>query len=271
LGGKLSALRGNVEISRLDSIRLNDLSVDRLKLDALRDRPTLRIAEDEEAVIHVLTGTLMLEVSGDWGKRTIRSIGNRQNVFDHLPTAVTLQPGTKAVVVAQSRYADCLLIRVRLENGRHPSVPSIVRPEDVQVHDIGKGHYQREVRECVGGHGITERIRVGETINPTGLWSSWPHHDFDANPELAPQFEEVFLYFTDPKEGWGLQVRDGLMCDGSKVQDVVRVNNGDWLPMPLGNHPVVAGVDCRLMYVWAYVSPIAKKYAKFAEDMGGYA
>ena len=149
--------------------------------------------------------------------------------------------------------------------------PALIRPEDVQVHPIGEDHYSRMVREVIGGEGPAARLRAGETINPTGRWSSWPHHDFDANPELAPKFEEVFLYFTKPRSGWGIQRRDGLFCNLEQIDDVIVVRNGDAAVLPIGEHPVVAGVDSQLLYIWFYISPIPKVYSKWAEDLGGYA
>jgi 5-deoxy-glucuronate isomerase len=136
---------------------------------------------------------------------------------------------------------------------------------------IGEDYYARTVREVIGGDGPAARLRAGETINPTGRWSSWPHHDFDADPDNAPHFEEVFLYFTKPSRGWGIQRRTGLFSNLVEVDDVIVVQNGDAAVLPLGDHPVVAGVESELLYVWFYFSPIAKTYARWAEDVGGYA
>jgi 5-deoxy-D-glucuronate isomerase len=55
------------------------------------------------------------------------------------------------------------------------------------------------------------------------------------------------------------------------VDDVIVVRNGDAAILPLGEHPVVAGVDSSVLYVWFYMSPIPKIYSKWAEDLGGYA
>ena len=151
------------------------------------------------------------------------------------------------------------------------AIPAVIRPQDVQVHKIGEDHYQRTVREVIGGEGPALRLRAGETLNPIGLWSSWPHHDFDADPKLAPKFEEVFLYFTKPRSGWGLQRRAGLYSNLQSVDDCIVVRNGDAAILPLGEHPIVAGVDSSVLYVWFYVSPIVKLYSKWAEDLGGYA
>jgi 5-deoxy-glucuronate isomerase len=249
---------------------LLDLRVERLRLmDGTPEHSGS--TGDRETVLHVLVGQCDIDVT--WGtgkKRTFDKLGERRDVFSGLPTTLVLGPGMSWTVRPARGALDIAIASVPSPN---PGLadPTIIRPQDVRVHDIGEGHYNRAVREVIGGDGPALRLRVGETINPTGKWSSWPHHDFHAHPDLAPKFEEVFLYFTKPGSGWGLQKRDGLFANLAPVDDVFVVRNGDASVMPLGDHPVVAGVDSSLLYIWFYVSPIPKIYAKWAEDIGGYA
>lgn len=248
---------------------LSTLSVGRLRLE-VKDVPYKGDTGELEVVLHVLVGQFLLEAQGPWGKRSIPNVGERSDIFAGLPTTVVLGPQTAYKITPVSRTLDIAVASVPIADDGHRN-PTLVRPQDVVVHPIGEGHYQRTVREVIGGEGPAVRLRVGETINPVGLWSSWPHHDFDANPDLAPQFEEVFLYFTKPKDGYGIQRREGLYSNLKPVDDVIIVRNGDGAVLPLGEHPIVAGVDTSVLYAWFYVSPIAKRYAKWAEDLGGYA
>jgi 5-deoxy-D-glucuronate isomerase len=245
------------------------LTTGRLRLE-LKDVPYKGETGEQEVLLHVLVGQFLLEVEGPWGKRSIPNVGERLDVFAGLPTTVVLGPQTSYKITPASRTVDIAIASVPIGNDEHRQ-PTVIRPQDVVVHSIGEKHFQRTVREVLGGEGPAVRMRAGETINPVGLWSSWPHHDFDANPDLAPQFEEVFLYFTKPKDGYGLQRREGLYSNLRPADDVIVVRNGDAAVMPLGDHPIVAGVDSSVLYVWFYVSPIAKLYAKWAEDLGGYA
>jgi len=248
---------------------LKDLKVGRLRLDAKLGGYSGQ-TEDQEVLLHILVGQCTIEAKGPWGRRVLNNLGERRDVFSGLPTSVLLGPRTQYSVAATSRTADIALVSLSAA-GEEPELPTVIRPQDVQVHEIGEAHYFRVVREVLGEEGPSRRIRAGETINPVGLWSSWPHHDFEAKPELAPQFEEVFIYLTKPRYGWGLQRRQGLYCNLKSVDDVIMVRNGDAAVIPLGDHPVVAGVDCQLAYLWFYTSPIPKIYAKWAEDVGGYA
>lgn len=279
---QVAAVPGKIDVARRGSEQtgytpvltpqnsaLSTLSVGRLRLE-LKDVAYEGQTGELEVLLHVLVGQFMLEVQGPWGKRSMPNVGERFDVFAGLPTTVVLGPQTAYKITPVSRTLDIAIASVPIANDEHRNA-TLIRPQDVVVHSIGEGHYQRTVREVLGGDGPAVRMRAGETINPIGLWSSWPHHDFDANAKLAPRFEEVFLYFTKPKDGYGIQRRVGLYSNLEPVDDVIVVRSGDAAILPLGDHPIVAGVDTSVLYVWFYVSPIAKRYAKWAEDLGGYA
>lgn len=263
------ARTGYTPVLAPQSAPLSSLAVGRLRLET-KDPPYEGQTGELEVLLHILVGQCTIEARGPWGTRTMRDLGERLDVFASPPTSVVLGPGTDYTITPTSRTLDIAVASVPIAEDRLRN-PAVIRPQDVIVHQIGEGHFLRTVREILGAGGPAVRMRAGETINPVGLWSSWPHHDFDANPDLAPRFEEVFLYFTKPKEGYGLQRREGLYSNLQRVDDVIVVHNGDAAVLPLGDHPIVAGVDASLLYVWFYISPIPKTYAKWAEDLGGYA
>lgn len=248
---------------------LQDLSVSRLRLNA--GGSWKGESGSCEMAFHVLVGRCSITITESGGRQhCYEGLGERRDVFSGLPTTVIIPPGSAYEVAGVERSVDIVIGAAQVDAG-HAVPPHVIRPQDVDVHDIGEEHYERLVREVIGGPERAGRLRLGETINPIGKWSSWPHHDFDANPELAPKFEEVFLYFTKPASGWGVQVRHGLYTDGSRVDDVIEVHNGSAAVVPLGDHPIGAGVTNSLLYVWFYLSPIPKVYARWAEDVGGYA
>ena len=148
---------------------------------------------------------------------------------------------------------------------------TLIKSENVEVYEIGEGNFKRKVRVMLGGDGPAMKLRGGETINEPGQWSSWPRHSFDNEPEFAKNFEEFFMYFTLPKEGYALQRADGNFVDEKFREQTVLVRNGDYAVLPLGDHPIVAAPDNKLLYVWFYISPIPKIYPKWAEDHGEYA
>jgi 5-deoxy-D-glucuronate isomerase len=249
---------------------LRELSVGRIRLDRKGVAKYAGETGGNEVLLHILVGQCTIQASGRWGRQTFKQLGERVDVFSGLPTSLVLGPRTTYTITPVTRTVDIAVASLPVGRAGR-SIPTAIRPQDVQVHTIGEGHYVRTVREVLGGEGPAVRLRAGETLNPTGLWSSWPHHDFDANVKLAPQFEEVFLYFTKPRGGWGLQRRHGLYSSLQQVDDVIVVKNGDAAILPLGEHPIVAGVDSQVLYIWFYTSPIPKLYSKWAEDLGGYA
>lgn len=248
---------------------LKRLHFGRLRMDARKGDLT-GSTRDREVLLHILIGQCSIKAKGAWGERTLVDLGERPDVFSGLSTSVVLGPETEYCITPLSRTLDIAVAGLPVAHSRIAS-PAVIRPQDVRVHQIGEAHFQRSVREVLGAEGPPTELRAGETINPVGLWSSWPHHDFDADPGLAPEFEEVFLYFTKPKAGWGIQKRSGLFCTLEPVEDFLEVRNGDSAVLPLGDHPIVAGVESQVMYAWFYISPIPKVYARWAEDIGGYA
>lgn len=265
-----AAAVGYTPVLTPDEAALTSLAVGRLRLERTSGAYAGETGADE-TLLHVLVGTCTVSAETPAGWRTFEALGDRSDVFAGPSTSVLLPPGTRYTVAAQTPTADLAVANASLEAGQRPAPAAVIRPEDVRLHTIGSAHTRRTVREVCGGDGPAVRLRAGETINPTGRWSSWPHHGFAANPELAPTFEEVFLYFTRPRSGWALQRRDGLYSTLDAVDDVLLVHNGDAAVLPLGDHPIVAGVDSEVLYVWFYVSPIPKTYARWAEDLGGYA
>ena len=249
---------------------LSDLGVSRLRIEPTFGAYSGVTEKNEELIFHILSGEAHIQLYGSWGRRTLAKIGGRKNIFKELSHTVIARPNTEFYVTAASRYLDVLIARCSgVRNSAN--LPTVLSPNDTQVHEIGEGHLRRTVREIVGGHSITERLRLGEKINAVGGWSSFPHHDHASDPARAPLFEEVFLYFANPSKGGGLQRRQGLFTDGTAVDDVLIVKSNYYALMPLGTHPLVSDPDSQVMYVWAYASDVPKKYAKYTEDLSNYA
>lgn len=194
-----------------------------------------------EMVIHPLVGSACVGSL---------SIGGRKNVFDAFPGGYS---GFAGNYLRATSDFDCLIACHR--NDDWP----VEEKTKAKIHMLGKGCWKREVREILGSDNVSGEIRCGETVNRPGGWSSWPPHRFDQ--EGAPNFQEVFYVFTDPKDGYGIMRINGELRE---------VRSGDRIDVPLGEHPIVAGPGVRLMYVWFFVGA-EKLYPKRAEDLGAYA
>ena len=248
---------------------LNRLSVNRVTLTASQRH---YLAPAGETLIHILIGTIGVTSSaGDFPH-----LGERANVFDAPPTCLYLPPRAEFVIYPETRIADVIVVTAAgIAAGWRPA--KVVRPQDVTLEYPG-GHFpqlQRTVRVVADASGPAGLIYGGETINPPGGWSSYPHHEFDERAEWFDQFEEVFTVFHRPQS---ISVRNmetmlrrrGRFCDGSAVDDVVILKAGESAVVPLGVHPIAAPLEGELLYVWHYLSPLAKQYATRAEDGGMY-
>ena len=253
-----------------DNSYLNDLEVGRLRLGNNGDHFSGE-TQNEELLLEILIGSCDITTTLHGDVKKFTNLGNRKSVFDGKPDSILIGPHTTFHIACTSESSDILMPKVVLHEESSEYNPIVIKSNNVQVYEIGQGNYKRTVRVILGGNGPAKRLRGGETINDKGQWSSWPSHSFDDHPELAKEFEEFFLYFTNPKDGYALQRADGTFSDGEFREQTQLVRNGDYAILPLGDHPIVAAPDTKLLYVWFYISPIPKIYPKWAEDHGEYA
>ena len=253
-----------------DNSYLNDLEVGRLRLGNNGDHFSGK-TQNEELLLEILIGSCDINTTSHDDVKKFTNIGNRKNVFDSKPDSILIGPYTSFDITCTSESVDILMPKVVLHEESSGYNPVVIKSNNVQVYEIGQGNSKRTVRVILGGNGPAKRLRGGETINDKGQWSSWPRHEFDFHTELAKEFEEFFLYFTNPKDGYALQRADGTFSDGEFREHAQLVRNGDYAVLPLGDHPIVAAPDTKVLYVWFYISPIPKIYPKWAEDHGEYA
>jgi 5-deoxy-glucuronate isomerase len=253
-----------------DNSYLNDLEVGRLRLGKNGDHFSSE-TQNEELLLEILIGSCDITTTLHGDVKKFANLGNRKSVFDSKPDSILIGPHTTFHITCTSESTDILMPKVVLHEESSGYNPVVIKSNNVQVYEIGQGNYKRTVRVILGGNGPAKRLRGGETINDKGQWSSWPRHSFDDHPELAKEFEEFFLYFTNPKDGYALQRADGTFSDGEFREQTQLVRNGDYAILPLGDHPIVAAPDTKVLYVWFYISPIPKIYPKWAEDHGEYA
>jgi 5-deoxy-glucuronate isomerase len=116
------------------------------------------------------------------------------------------------------------------------AIPSrLIAPEDVADEERGDGATFRRVRTYVDSGPLI----VGETLNPPGLWSSYPPH--------RHEHEEIYLYRFEPADGFGLQMRS----ESDDDERAVVVRDGRIERITSGWHPVVAAPGSHLYYLWA--------------------
>jgi 5-deoxy-glucuronate isomerase len=171
-------------------------------------------------------------------------VGGRDDVFDGLGEAVYAPPEVELVLEA-SAPAVVALAAAPLD-GRAPGRPRVIRGADQRVAEAGRGNWSRTIRTILGPGDDAGRLIVGETINPSGNWSSFPPHKHDRqSPPEEVALEEVYFYRLRPKEGFGVQIIYGEDQEGALV-----VHDGDVVAISAGYHPVVAAPGYELYYLW---------------------
>lgn len=199
---------------------------------------------DQELALVVLGGTLSVDSDqGNWP-----GIGQRENVFAGLPSALYLPPHTRFTVRAETdsefavAWADVTAPAVQ-----YPA--RLVTPADVRVEIRGGDHATRQINSILPPGFACNRLVVVEVYTPGGNWSSYPPHKHDVvkrAPDEAlkeADLDEIYYYQFDRPEGYALQrvytdPESPLQRQGSPIDCVLMPHQHDVVLVPEGYHPV---------------------------------
>jgi 5-deoxy-glucuronate isomerase len=194
---------------------------------------------DRELAIVVIAGRILVNA----GSQLIEAGTGRRTVFDGMPEAVYLPPGTAYTVEAVGAGADVAFLESLADADKAGPIAHI-RAEDVLIETRGSGNATRQINHLLPPEFAAHRLLVVEVFTPAGSWSSFPPHKHDVvNPPGEVILEEVYAYHVSRPEGFGVQrvyTRDGAL------DEVYVVRDGDAVLVPRGYHPFVAahGYDC---------------------------
>lgn len=225
------------------------LGLDVLRLEASENWH--RDMDDEEAVLVILSGHCTISVMGE---ETVKweGLGGRRDVFGGSPTAVYAPRQSRPEVTAGSRL-ELAIVRAPCEANLSPTV---ITPGDVEPVSVGMLNWQREVRPIITPESpVSERLIVGETLNPPGNWSGIPPHKHDEVSDTENLLEEFYLFKTKPSDGYAVQ----LVYRDSEGQGYI-VGNDDVMVFPSSYHPTVAAPGTTVYYLWA-LSGKSKAYS----------
>jgi len=209
------------------------------------------VVADEEAVVVLLEGQGRFEAGGrSWSVR-------RGNVFTDRATALLVPPAMTLTVDADTPL-EAMLVSTPAPAG---GAPVLCAPADVAVAERGTDLYKREVRNLFTTDPHARRLMVGETVNATGHWSSYPPHKHDGK-DNEPRLEEVYYYRVNPPEGFGLHI--SYTASGEAATHQVR--DGDLVLIPYGYHSVSAPPRYELYYLWA-IAGDERKLAVFEDPV----
>ncbi|HEX7737887.1 MAG TPA: 5-deoxy-glucuronate isomerase [Ktedonobacteraceae bacterium] len=196
---------------------------------------------DHEMAIVVLSGSISVESNrGQWTQ-----IGERENVFQGLPSALYLSRQTSLTVYAESacEYA------VALAPAEEDHEPRLVTPRDIAIEIRGSDHATRQINSIIPPGFPCQRLVVVEVYTPGGNWSSYPPHKHDVHKlagdgtVLEADLEEVYFYKLDRPEGFAVQrvytdAESPLQQAGHPIDELLLARNNDAVLVPEGYHPV---------------------------------
>ena len=214
---------------------------------------------EREILLVALSGKARVEVGGT----VFESVGGRANVFAGLPHSVYIPRGQKWKVTALSRF-----------EGAMPSAPSDldtepyeIKPDQVNTGQWGTLNYARNFREIlVQPNGLpASRLIVGETITPSGHWSTYPPHKHEENAGPEKFHEEMYYFRVSSPEGWGL-VRHYSPERG--YDETYTVKDDTLLAIPHGYHTYTSAPGYQSYYLWFLAGDGRTQGAKLDPDVG---
>ncbi|WP_027483158.1 5-deoxy-glucuronate isomerase [Deinococcus pimensis] len=196
---------------------------------------------DRELLLVVLSGTARV----DTDHATFDAVGRRANVFAGLPHSVYLPRGTRYRVTALTPLEAAL-----------PSAPSDldtdpyeITPEQVRTGTWGALNYTRTYREILVAPNLlpASRLIVGETITPSGHWSTYPPHKHEQDTGNEKFHEEMYYFRLSSPEAFGL-ARHYSQERGYDATHTVRDHT--LLALPHGYHTFVGAPGYQSYYLW---------------------
>jgi len=217
---------------------------------------------EREMVIDVFSGKCTVRIEGPGGNAHFPEIGIRPTVFAGKPTLVYVPRESRVELFADQTP---LTAAVAFAPAREVHPTAYVHPEETVVKSVGHGNWRRTVITGVGENVRADRLMVGETVNPSGHWSSYPPHKHDAPSESEEPMEEVYLFRVDPPGGFGIQRVYTPPDDPEPFDEAVVVQDGDAVVLPRGYHPVVGAPGYRLFYLWVLAGE-SRRYGAWSDD-----
>ena len=216
-----------------------------------------------EYVLDVFSGAVTLVINTVGHSKEIYSkVGKRADVFSGPPVMSYIPPNSQLEIKAES--AVDLGIFSSPSQSQFPA--ALMDGPTVTSKQVGRDNWQRLVYSALDQNVPAERLLAGETLTPSGNWSSFPPHKHDrSNPPQEAVLEEVYYFRVKPAQGFGFIWTYTAPGDPEGFSDVYVVEDRDTVLLPKGYHPVVAAPGYELQYTWALAGE-TRKYGAWADD-----
>lgn len=202
----------------------------------------------------------------EYGGETVISgaAGSRASVYDDLPTALYLPPGSR-VRLASQKGMEARLFTAYCKEG---NPPFFCPPEGVEEGEPGTHIYKRKYRFIFGAPGkhndhVTKKLIVGESVSVPGGWIGFPghRHDYDTTKECV--LDEIFSFQCKGPGGNGgiMQYAFDLNDAGARLWDEVNIIDTDdtAVALPVGYHTTLALPGTTVYLLWGLAGPGEEK------------
>lgn len=214
-----------------------DFSVLKLK----KKQKYKNVSKTHERVLIILGGKCNVVVDG----KSYKNIGKRKNVFEGKAYSVYVPSGSKFTVEAVSEQFEAAVCAAK-SNAK--GSPMLITPDMVRRRIVGKDNWKRDVYDIVYEKTAGDKILVGETMTPSGNWSSVPPHRHEKEDKsVESKHEETYYFKIDPVQGFGFQ---WIYSDDFGLNEVYVIKDDDLVVIPRGYHPVAAAPGYRVYYLW---------------------
>jgi 5-deoxy-glucuronate isomerase len=180
-------------------------------------------------------------------------LGPRPDPFTVLPTAVLVSDSGSY----RFRGAPSAVVAVASSPTRKRYPTRIIRPEDVRERARGRDNWSRTVRfVCWSDNTEGEQLLIGETVTPSGNWSTIPPHrharfvDSSTGAVEVP-YQEIYFYQFSHPAGFGLSRQ---FDDDGSDQSCTMVEN-DAIYIDGGYHPVVCAPGTTMYQLTVMAGP----------------
>jgi 5-deoxy-glucuronate isomerase len=195
-----------------------------------------------EAMLHLIEGSCRLFVNG----RKFADLNGRSSPFQGKPTAVYLPPDTDFAVEGQVEIA----ITQSKADQNHP--PRHISSDSLNPNQVGRDNWQRTVTMIAKPDFPSQKLILGETVNPPGNWSGVPTHKHETDrPGLESLHEELYYFRVDRPGGWGIE----RVYDKDDLDEILLLQDRVVTIKPRGYHTVAAAPSFTLFYTFVLAGP----------------
>ncbi len=177
-------------------------------------------------------------------------MGPRRDPFNDLPYGLLVSREERVTITA---VRPTLIGAGSAPAAKHMP-PALVTPAETRTGLRGVGNWERTVRMvCWSDNTVGNQLISGETITPSGNWSTMPphRHQYDT-PDTEVPYEEVYFFQFSRPQGYGLIWQ---FDDEGEMDQAFSLRQNDAAYMGHGYHPTACGPGTMLYHFTFIAGP----------------